>query len=278
MKVSLTAHFIVYTKNNKGFIMISYKAQENFKRILTSCDLVRTISYAMFSREDLNISKMMFINKCLVFGTGESSNFDVRSHKDWAKVNRYIKRQGSTTKILVPIMENKQLKNGKVIKVQKGFRDSNSMISYHNTYGDFVFQYKKMRDKSIDLETLAIRWNVSLGELPKRVEVVSYYNESKKTPSIASVEMKRFIYNIAKIAVKQASFKHQPAKDKIVVELTTLALLRSMGQVVLTDIDYHQRIDQFIKYQRYSTLAGYFSIIKGVEKTFEAMELAVTIL
>lgn len=250
---------------------LSKRAVKEITSTLTSMDIVKTVSYAMFPRTDLNLSKLGFINKAIIFGTGVSSDFDCRSPREWEEqARRFLARGAIATHIVVPVLQFVD-RNGKKVKELKSYRDAH-LFPISSTYGDDI-ELKPQPQRFIDLKEIAKRYDIDLGELPAKVSIFSYYNERECAFEIADEAIKRFIYKVVCRTIKNVKMKHQQAKDALICEITTLAILRAMGKAVNHEKDYHERIGTYGLYQRLSTLPCYFSILKGIEKLFDLLEL-----
>lgn len=254
---------------------LSKRAVKQITETLTSMDIVKTVSYSMFPKSDLNMSKLGFINKALIFGTGNSSEYDCRSPKEWEEqAKRFLKKGAIPTFIVCPVLTNKRLPSGKVVKQLNGYKDAN-LFSSTQVYGNPIY-YKSEPDRYIDLKGLAERFNLDLGLLPNKLPLVSYFNEAEfGSFEVASYDLKKFIYSIVCRTVKSSKYRHQPAKDAIIQEVVSLSLMRSMGQLVSVDKNYHERIYTFGLYQRLSTLPCYFSILKSIEIVWDNLDIPV---
>lgn len=255
---------------------LTAKEHKNIVGKLTGSDLVRSINYSLFPRQGMVLQKLSIVNKVIIFSSGDSSEYDVRSIKELDSVGRYIRAGAQPITIIVPILTRKtNEKTGKVYQVLNGFRGTSLFSTSDNsTYGEPV-EVPDEPTRYIDFKALSERFGIDLLDLEPRYEIYSYYNESDCDFVIAEEYLKRFIYTLCKRVVKEARFKHQMARDAIVVELLTLAILRSIGRVVSTDIDYQKRLSDLANAQRTSVLGNMLATLNGIGKCWDLLDLPI---
>lgn len=255
---------------------LTAKEHKSIVNKLKGSDLVRSLNYSLFPRQGMTLQKLSIVNKMIIFSSGDSSEYDVRSIKELDSVGRYIIAGAQPITIIVPILTRKTSeKTGKVYQVCSGFRGTSLFSTSDNsTYGEPVV-IPDEPTRYIDFKALSNRFGIDLFDLEPQYEIYSYYNESDCDFVIAEEYLKKFIYILCKCVVKEAPFKHQPERDAIVVELLTLGILRSIGREVYTDINYQKRIANLAGAQRMSTLGNFLATLNGIGKTWDLLDLPI---
>lgn len=222
-------------------------------------DIPKCVAFSQTVLPESQLSKWGLLNRVISLS---SSSYDSRTKKMWKDQQRFIVRGARPIYCVVPQLINKPNDSGKFKKKLTGFAGVQT-FSIASTYGD-PFAYKSIPHRKVNVEAISDRWEVRNSTGHTFYDSCSCFEDYSTGQAID--DEKLFFWKVVNRAYREIYPKKQHEFERLLVqEISALSLLRLSGLEVHYNGLLMDRIKQYGKAAKLSSIASVFHILKMVE-------------
>ena len=198
---------------------------EKFK----SGEIPEAVAMASFPIPEIPSSKWSFTNRTIMFLSGTG---DARGFRQWAEVNRWVKKGTSAIYILIPCFKKEVDEDSGEERDVLRFFKSAPVFRVEDTDGEEL-DYEHIEVPELPLLDRADEWGISVKAVAGNYSFRGYYSPQRQEIALATPEEKTFFHELAHASHERINGNLKSGQDplqEIIAELSAQALCRLVGK------------------------------------------------